>query len=124
VNAFCAVSLEPPLVLICVERTADSWRCIEAAGSFVVNVLEEQGESLSRRFASGVTGDKFAGVAYRAASGGAPVLASALAWVECRVTEAHEAGDHTIFIGEVLEADAREGQPLVYYRGGYGRYLP
>jgi 4-nitrophenol 2-monooxygenase / 4-nitrocatechol 4-monooxygenase, reductase component len=68
--------------------------------------------------------DKFRGVAYRGETTGAPVLEIALAWVDCRVVSALPAGDHTIFVGEVLGADAREGRPLVYYRGGYGRFEP
>lgn len=125
VNAFCSVSLEPPLVLICVDRAAESNPCIRAAGVFVVNVLEQDGgERLSRHFADWEAKDKFDGVAYRTEATGAPVLNDALAWLDCRVSEALEAGDHTIFLGEVLAADAREDSPLIYYRGGYGRFVP
>jgi flavin reductase (DIM6/NTAB) family NADH-FMN oxidoreductase RutF len=125
VNAFCSLSLEPALVLVCVERAADSCDCIDRSGVFVVNILEEgRGEALSRRFSTWGVGDKFRGVAYRTERTGCPVLEIALAWVDCRVTERVPAGDHTIFVGEVLEADAHEGSPLVYYRGGYGRFLP
>lgn len=125
VNAFCSVSLEPPLVLVCVDRAADSNSCIRAAGYFAVNVLpQDPGERLSRRFAAGDHGDKFRGVAYRVEATGAPVLTDALAWLDCRIGEVLEVGDHTVFFGEVLAADAREGMPLVYYRGGYGRFVP
>lgn len=125
VNAFCSVSLEPPLVLVCVDRAADSNSCIRAAGHFAVNVLpQDRGARLSRRFAVGEHGDKFHGLAYRTDTTGAPLLDDALAWLDCRVTETVEAGDHTVFFGEVLAADAREGLPLVYYRGGYGRFVP
>ena len=125
VNAFASVSLDPTLVLICIERASDSHDCIERSGFYAVNVLEgERGESLSRRFATWGLRDKFAGLAYSDRATGAPVLEAALAWADCRVTQALAAGDHTIFIGEVVEADAREGRPLVYYRGGYGRFEP
>lgn len=125
VNAACSVSLEPTLVLVCIERSADSHGCIEAAGYYAINVLDERrGETLSRRFATWGAGDKFRGVAYHEEATGAPVLEDALAWVDCRVVAAYPGGDHTIFLGEVLAADAREGTPLVYYRGGYGRFLP
>ena len=125
VNAFASVSLEPMLVMVCVEKTADSHGCIEAAGIYAVNVLEEgRGEALSRRFATWGMDDKFRGVAYHEAKTGAPVLDAALAWADCRVIDAFPTGDHTIFIGEVVDADAREGRPLVYYRGGYGRFEP
>ena len=124
VNAFCSLSLEPPLVLVCVENEADSFACIGRAGVFAVNILQEEGEALSRRFSTWGVGDKFRGIAYRSQTTGSPILESALAWADCRVTDRVAGGDHTIFIGEVLEADAHEGSPLVYYRGGYGRFLP
>jgi len=125
VNAFSSLSLEPPLVLICVENEADSCACIERSGLFAVNILEEgRGEALSRRFSTWGMDDKFRGVAYRTQTTGSPILEAALAWADCRVTERVAGGDHAIFIGEVLEADAHEGSPLVYYRGGYGRFLP
>lgn len=125
VNAFSSLSLDPPLVLICVERAADSFECIERSGVFAVNILEEgRGEALSRRFSTWGVDDKFRGVAYRTERTGSPVLEVALAWVDCRVTQKVMAGDHAVFIGEVLDGDAHEGSPLVYYRGGYGRFLP
>ena len=125
VNAFTSVSLDPPLVLVCVDHAADSHDLIRHSGVFAVNVLEEdEGESLSRRFASLEVEEKFVGVAHRAETTGAPVLDAAIAWLDCRVTQEIPAGDHTIFLGEVIVADAREGQPLVYYRGGYGRFIP
>jgi flavin reductase (DIM6/NTAB) family NADH-FMN oxidoreductase RutF len=124
-NALCSVSLEPTLILVCIERTADSHDCIRAAGSFAVNVLgEDRGETLSRRFAASDADDKFQGVAYREEVSGSPVLEGAMAWLDCRVAEEISGGDHTIFLGEVLAGDAREGSPLVYYRGGYGRLVP
>lgn len=125
VNAFCSVSLEPALILVCVERDADSHDCIRESGVFAVSVLEESsGEALSRRFASSEVDDKFRGVAFREETTGAPVLDASIAWLDCRVAQAVPAGDHTVFFGEVLGADAREGRPLVYYRGGYGRFDP
>ena len=125
VNAFSSLSLDPALVLICVEKEADSFNCIDRSGVFAVNILEEgRGEALSRRFSTWGVDDKFRGVAYRTERTGCPILDVALAWVDCRVTERVLAGDHIIFVGEVLEADAHEGSPLVYYRGGYGRFHP
>lgn len=123
VNAFCSVSLEPTLVLVCVEVGADSHDCIQSSGIFAVNVLEEgSGESLSRRFSTWGHFDKFERVPYRAERTGSPVLEQALAWLDCRLVESMPAGDHTVFLGEVLDGDSREGKPLVYYRGGYGRF--
>lgn len=124
-NAFCSLSLTPAQVLVCVENDADSHACIERSGVFGVNILEEEkGEVLARRFSTWGIDDKFQGVAYREEKSAAPILEAALAWVECRVTQQIASGDHTIFVGEVLDADAHEGRPLVYYRGGYGRFSP
>lgn len=125
VNAFSSLSLDPPQVLVCVEEAADSFGCIDRSGVFAVNILEEgRGESLSRRFSTWGMDDKFRGVAFRSESTGSPILEAALAWVDCRVIQKVVSGDHAVFIGEVLEGDAHEGSPLVYYRGGYGRFLP
>jgi flavin reductase (DIM6/NTAB) family NADH-FMN oxidoreductase RutF len=123
VSAVTSVSLDPRLILVCVDRASDTHRLIEAAGCFAVNVLEEgMGETLARRFSDGDVEDRFRGIAWRTERTGAPVLDDALAWLDCRVSAALPGGDHTIFVGEVLHADAREGTPLLYYRGGYGRF--
>jgi flavin reductase (DIM6/NTAB) family NADH-FMN oxidoreductase RutF len=124
VNAFASVSLNPPLVLVCVDHTADSHDCIRKAGFFSVNVLDSTQERIARRFASWEVDTKFEGLAHRTEETGAPVLDDALAWLDCRVWAEHQAGDHTVFLGEVVAGDAREGNPLVYYRGGYGRFTP
>jgi flavin reductase (DIM6/NTAB) family NADH-FMN oxidoreductase RutF len=123
-SAVTSVSLDPPLVLVCIDRAADSHDSIRAAGSFAVNVLPQSSERTARRFASDETAVKFEGIAYRSEVTGAPVLDEALAWVDCRVHHAFDGGDHTIFVGEVLAGDAREGEPLVYYRGGFNRLVP
>jgi flavin reductase (DIM6/NTAB) family NADH-FMN oxidoreductase RutF len=124
-NSLCSVSLDPMLVLVCVEGRAESHECIRESGFYTINVLDERrGETLARRFATWGIEDKFRGVAHHERSTGAPVLDDALAWIDCRVHKAVTAGDHTIFVGEVIAADAREGTPLMYYRGGYGRFVP
>lgn len=120
-NAVAAVSLSPPLVLACIERGADSHNALRDAGFFSINILPSGSEAIARRFAGDDTPAKFRGVAHRTAISGAPVLADALAWVDCRVHAAHDGGDHTIFVGEVLAADARAGEPLLYHRGSYTR---
>jgi flavin reductase (DIM6/NTAB) family NADH-FMN oxidoreductase RutF len=122
VNAFASVSLQPQLVLVCVDHTADSHDCIRSAGVFSVNVLDSSQERIARRFATWEVDTKFEGLAHHPEKTGAPILDDALAWLDCRVWAEHKAGDHTIFLGEVLAGDAREGTPLVYYRGGYGRF--
>lgn len=123
VNAFCSVSLDPTLVLVCIERSAESHEWIAETGVFAVNVLEgEAGEAISRRFAGLEAGEKFDGVAYHAEQTGSPVLDASMAWLDCRVVQTVPSGDHTVFIAEALEGDAREGDPLLYYRGGYGTF--
>ena len=120
-NAVAAVSLIPPLVLACVERGADSHDALRAAGVFSINVLDTGSEAVARRFAGSDGTSKFEGVRYHAESSGVPVLDEALAWVDCRVHAEYDGGDHTIFVGEVLAAGARDGEPLLYHRGRYGR---
>jgi flavin reductase (DIM6/NTAB) family NADH-FMN oxidoreductase RutF len=125
-SAVCSLSLEPTMLLVCVEKRAESHACIEESGFFAVSVLagDGRGETLARRFAEAEVDEKFTGVAFRAEHTGAPVLEGALAWMDCRVAERCTGGDHTVFIGEVVAADACEGTPLLYYRGGYGRFAP
>jgi flavin reductase (DIM6/NTAB) family NADH-FMN oxidoreductase RutF len=121
VSAFCSLSLEPPLVLICIDQRALGHAMIRDAGVFAINVLAEDGERLSRLFASREP-DKFLHVRYRIGQTGAPLLSDALATLECRLVDQHPGGDHTIFIGEVLDGDAQDRTgPLLYYRSGYHR---
>lgn len=123
-NAFASVSLDPPLVLVCVDLGADTHDGLSESGVFSVSVLAEDQERLARRFAASEIADKFEGVAWREEVTGAPVLEEAVAWLDCRVWARYPAGDHTIFVGEVLAGDAAERPPLLYYRGGYGRLSP
>ena len=122
-SAFTSVSLDPPLVLVCVDREAVSHPTFEAHGWFAVNVLEIDQTSLSRRFAAS-GGDKFTGLVYREGLARLPLLDGVVATLECRLVARHEAGDHTIFIGQVERATARGGRPLVYFQGGYHHILP
>lgn len=119
-NAITSLSLVPPLMLVCVDKKADSYSSFEESGVFTVNILSSEQEALSRRFAvSGGGGKKFEGVSYRIGANGAPILDGTLGFLECRITEHHDGGDHTIYVGEVQEAQTREGKPLLFYRGGY-----
>jgi len=124
VNSFTSVSLRPALVAFCVARMSSTWPQLRPAGTFCVNILAEDQEALSRAFAAHGP-DRFSGVGWRPAPSGAPILAGALAWVDCAVEAEHEAGDHLIVVGRVRELDLdHEGRPLVFYRGGYGRFEP
>lgn len=123
-SAVAAVSLDPPLILACVDRGADTHDCIERAGAFAVSILGEGHEALADRFADAAAATKFDAVATRREVTGAPVLERALAWADCRVWASYDGGDHTIFVGEVLAGDAGSGVPLVHYLGGYARLAP
>ncbi len=120
-NSFTSVSLEPPLVLVCVQQHLRSHDCIRRAEHFSVNLLAEHQEETSRRFARWDGDEKFAGVAHGTGPSGAPVLDDALAWLDCRLWASYPGGDHTIYVGEVLAGHAREGNPLLYFRGAYNR---
>ena len=121
-QSFAAVSLEPPLVLFCPSRSSATWPRIERAGHFCANVLTDGQRELSRRFGiSAATGaDKFAGLRWRACSSGAPVLEGALTWIGCTIQAVHEAGDHFVVIGRVIElGECAPDPPLLFYRGRY-----
>lgn len=118
VTAFSSLSLDPPLVLVCIDRRAYLHKFLSPGAPFVVNLLAADQEALSRRFASRGP-DQFDGIGYTLNADGVPLLKDVLAAVECRSVAEHEAGDHSIFVGEVQNASVREGKPLLYFRGGY-----
>lgn len=120
-NSVASVSLRPLLVLVCLDRESHSHDCVLASGTFGVSVLGGGGEWLARRFAEGERAERFQDVSWRRESTGSPILDDAIAWMDCRVWETHPAGDHSIVIGEVVACDAREGDPLVFFRGDYRR---
>jgi 3-hydroxy-9,10-secoandrosta-1,3,5(10)-triene-9,17-dione monooxygenase reductase component len=120
-NSFTSVSLDPPLVLFCAGKSSTTWPSIKQAGTFCVNILADDQEDLSRLFAS-KGADRFAGIGYKSGATGAPVLNDALAYLDCRIEAEHDAGDHIIVVGRVLDLEVqREGRPLLFFRGGYGR---
>ncbi len=123
-QSFVSLSLDPPLVGLAPAKTSASWPRIARAGAFCVNVLTARQEHLSRRFArSG--GEKFAGVTWRAAPvGGSPVIEGCLAWVDCRLVAIHDAGDHELVIGEVLDLGVGEGEPLLFYNAAFASIAP
>lgn len=122
-QSFTSISLDPPLVSFSASTSSSTWPKIQAAGQFCVSILAEDQEVLCRTFASSGI-DKFKGVGWwPAPSTGSPVMLDALAWVDCRVEEVHPAGDHVIVVGRVLGLKVqREGKPLLFYRGGFGRF--
>jgi len=120
VSAFSSLSLEPPLVLICIDKRAGGHDNLAVGSFFAVNILSDCQEEVSRRFASRDV-DRFEGIRFRPGSTGAPLLDGALANIECRAIDAHPGGDHTIIVGEVLATEISDGKPLAYFRGSYAQ---
>jgi flavin reductase (DIM6/NTAB) family NADH-FMN oxidoreductase RutF len=119
VSAMSSVSLEPPMLLVALNRTSRTRTIVERTGTFAVNILGAAQDDLARRFATN-RDDKFEGVTVRRGEAGVPLLGEALAHVECRVCDTAVGGTHTVFFGEVLRAERFEGKPLLYYRGQLG----
>jgi flavin reductase (DIM6/NTAB) family NADH-FMN oxidoreductase RutF len=121
VSAFCSVSLAPPLILVCIDKSTGSHHAFEESNYFVVNILREDCQNLSDRFAS-ILPDKFDTVNYTLGINDLPVLSDALANLECRLVNAHDDGDHTIYVGEIERATvSADGSPLIYFHGDYRR---
>lgn len=119
VASFASLSLRPPLVVVCIEKSVKTHDAIVGAGTFGVSILDHSQADISNRFASKID-DKFEGVEVRRGELGMPLIEGALCAVECRLHAQLPGGDHTIFVGEVVDATTTtDGTPLVYYRSGY-----
>lgn len=122
-NAVASLSLDPPLVLVAIDKQAGSYPEIKENGCYAMNILAAEQEEISRRFATPGPKD-FTGLKWRSVITGAPVFEEALGYVDCRVVEILAGGDHDIFIGEIVAGEAREdGQPLLYFSGKYRRLV-
>jgi 3-hydroxy-9,10-secoandrosta-1,3,5(10)-triene-9,17-dione monooxygenase reductase component len=117
-NSFNSVSLEPPLVIWSLARRSRSLAIFEGAVHYAINVLAHDQIELARRFSRPHT-DRFAGVAFHLGVSNAPLIEGCAAWLECRHHALHPAGDHMLFIGEVLSTAHRRRQPLVWHSGRY-----
>ncbi len=118
VSAFCSVSLEPPLVLACIDRKAEMLPLLKHATHFGISMLADDQELISRRFAELPEG-RFEGVGFARGDSGVALLDDALAHLECRLVGEYDGGDHVIFVARVEAATSQPGRPLLYYRGGY-----
>jgi flavin reductase (DIM6/NTAB) family NADH-FMN oxidoreductase RutF len=117
-NAVASLSLEPPLVLVAVDKRAQMHVHLSEARTFAMNILSDKQEALSQRFAA--RGPKeTSDLELTTALTGAPILADSLAWVDCNLVEILPGGDHDIFIGEIVAGEVREGRPLLFYGGKY-----
>lgn len=122
-NAFASVSLDPLLVLVCVDKMAKTHAHLHARGRFGVNILSEHQQKISEYYSwparTHDRAEQEAGARFDRTEHGTPILRGALAYLECRLHSAQDAGDHTIFIAEVEEVVIREGNPLVYFQSSY-----
>jgi flavin reductase (DIM6/NTAB) family NADH-FMN oxidoreductase RutF len=126
-SAFTSLSLNPTLVLVCIDRTADTLPVLQKTGRFNVSVLAAGQEELSRQFATKNSPESngLHGVDYYAGDTGLPLISGAIAYFECRTLYQYDGGDHVIFAGEVEAAGANpDDQPLLYFRGHYRRLAP
>ena len=117
-SSVASVSLDPPLLLVSVDKSHDMHAALERGTHFVLNILSADQEALSRRFAASEP-NRFRGVSYRENERGIAVLDGAVAHLECEKRTAVPGGDHTVFFGLVVGGDVTDRRPLLYYRGGY-----
>ncbi|MDB5081608.1 MAG: putative flavin reductase [Chloroflexi bacterium] len=130
VSSFTSVSLNPPLVLICIDKNAAAHQILPASGFFCVNFLHEDQVNLSNRFAGRDPQRSFDDIPLITSATGAPVFAEGLGFVDCRISNTYDGGDHTIFLGEVIQLGAADPvletgeprSPLIYYKSNY-RFL-
>jgi flavin reductase (DIM6/NTAB) family NADH-FMN oxidoreductase RutF len=123
-NAFASVSLDPMLVLVCVDQKARTHAHLHARKRFGINVLAENQGAISEHYADPDRTEPWEGARFDRTKDGTPVLHGALAYFECRLQNAQDAGDHTIFIAEVEEIVVRSGQPLLFFQGDYHKLGP
>jgi flavin reductase ActVB len=126
-TAVCSVSLAPPMILVCIDRTAECYQAFQETEAFAVHLLRDDQELLSQRFARKEP-RKFEDVSYQAGITGSPILPDVLAHVECRIQARYPGGDHTIFLGEVVGSGVAPLEdvqsPLLHFRGAYARLSP
>ncbi|HZJ26023.1 MAG TPA: flavin reductase family protein [Acidimicrobiia bacterium] len=122
-NSFSSVSLDPPLVLFCAALTSSTWPRIQRSRGFAVNILGEHQEHVSQSFATRGA-DRFGSVGWNVGVGGSPILDDVVGFLDCRIEAEHEAGDHVIVVGRVLDLGlTKPVGPLLFHRGAYGRLL-
>ena len=126
-NSFTSVSLDPPLILICVSHSAQLLPLVQQQKRFGVNILKDHQRAISEYFArteENAETEKRLGVRYRWTQTGIPLLEEALVHLACKVVASHAAGDHTIFVAEVESVEVYDGEPLLYLRGNYRQVAP
>src|SRR5690625_89119 len=117
-NSFSSLSLNPPLVLVSINKGASLYKDFMETDFFGINILSEYQENVSRHF-SRKNIDRFAGIPYEEGITGAPILPDTIGYFDCAVHHFYDGGDHTIIIGEIKHGEVKEGEPLLFYRGKY-----
>ena len=119
-NAFTSLSLDPPLVLVCIDKSVQCYSYFEESKVFAINVLREDQEAVSRRFATkGIK--KFDGIPWHMGENGVALLDGAISHIECKIIRCYDGGDHTIYVGAVLSAATSGDRPLIFFKGKYHR---
>lgn len=126
-SSFASLSMDPPLVLVCLSKRLETHATIEKSGVFAINILSASQREFGMRFAGMLPDveDRFAGIDWTTGATGSPLLAGCLSWVDCRVWKIHDGGDHSIFVGEAQDVGVSEGgeAPLLYHNRLWGRGL-
>lgn len=124
VSSFTSVSLEPPLVLICIANKLFTHELLTETGVFAVNILNEHQAEFGKLFAGMLPQieNRFEQGSWETAVTGSPILTDASGWVDCKIVSTYQAGDHTIFVGEVLAGGSSDAHPLVYYNRTWGHF--
>ena len=122
VSAVSSLSLDPPMLLVCLNANSTTQDAVHRSGRFAVNVLAEDQGELAERFARPGTTDKFSGLTTRSGRTAAPLLPGTLAVIECRVAEVVSGGTHRVFLADVVHAETTEGSPLAYFQGKFGKF--
>ena len=118
INSFTSLSLDPPLVMAAVAHSSAQLQAFEASSSFAVNILSEDQQDLSRRFAK-VQEERFNGIAWKVGGSGAPLLDGTIASLECRTIHRIDVGDHRVLIGEAVDGRVSDGRPLLFFNSAY-----
>lgn len=119
-TSFSSVSMEPPQILVCINKSADTGDAVLEGKSFAINILKADQQEVSNQFAGGASQEeRFANVKWHKGETGSPVIDDALASIECTVVEQVLAGTHWVVIGEVQNVQCRSGEPLMYYNSAY-----
>ena len=119
VNAFSSLSMDPPLVLICIDKKTESNRILKQSKIFAINILNKKQKNLSKIFSDPNNKNRFYGVKTTTKITGSPIIVNSLGYIDCTVVKIIPAGDHNIFIGKIITLNSKNLDPLIYHRGNY-----